>query len=306
MESKFDNVRFFLTETPLYDQVYFSSKGILELEFFTETIDVYCPKCDQLSVFQRKYSRPQVIYKGLKNWRPANSFDDYQSKSTSKIQITHYHRLFRNFTEYTPKNIFSGERIIPFEFLCSRDDSHQMIIVVSINENNAMKIGKFPSLADIQKFGTEKYRKILKNKYSEFTRAIGLAANGVGIGAFVYLRRIFEIFVEEAHIKASEAEPDWDNDSFVSSRMDEKIRFLRNYLPDFLVANRKIYGILSKGIHELSEEECLSFYPTLKISIEIILDEKLAEEIRIKKMGEVVKDIQKIQTKLSHNETNNN
>ena len=36
----------------------------------------------------------------------------------------------------------------------------------------------------------------------EFTKAIGLAANGVGIGSFVYLRRIFENLVFQAFDEA--------------------------------------------------------------------------------------------------------
>lgn len=40
-----------------------------------------------------------------------------------------------------------------------------------------------------------------------------------------------------------------------------------------------IYGIVSKGIHELSEEECLQFFPVLRDSIFMIL-EKWEEERR--------------------------
>ena len=38
--------------------------------------------------------------------------------------------------------------------------------------------------------------------------------------------------------------------------MDEKIVMLRTELPQFLVDNREWYGLVSKGIHELTEEEC--------------------------------------------------
>ena len=50
---------------------------------------------------------------------------------------------------------------------------------------------------------------------------------------------------------------------------------LSGYLPDFLVENYSIYGILSKGIHELSEEDCKSYFSILRESIELILEEKL-------------------------------
>jgi hypothetical protein len=35
--------------------------------------------------------------------------------------------------------------------------------------------------------------------YREFGKAVGLGAHGVGIGAVVYLRRIIESLIEEAH-----------------------------------------------------------------------------------------------------------
>ena len=51
----------------------------------------------------------------------------------------------------------------------------------------------------------------------------------------------------------------------------EKIKMLEGYLPDILVKNATIYGILSKGIHELSEEECREYFPVVKGCIYQIL-----------------------------------
>lgn len=49
-------------------------------------------------------------------------------------------------------------------------------------------------------------------------------------------------------------------------------------LPDFLVSNIKIYSILSKGIHELDEEECKKSFPILRQAIEMILDQQIEEK----------------------------
>ena len=48
-------------------------------------------------------------------------------------------------------------------------------------------------------------------------------------------------------------------------------------LPSFLVENKSMYSILSLGIHELNEQTCLEHFDTLRVGIEIILDEKLDE-----------------------------
>lgn len=63
-------------------------------------------------------------------------------------------------------------------------------------------------------------------------------------------------------------------------KFDEKIEALKPYLPEVLVANKNIYGIVSKGIHELSEEECREMFPYIKAGIELILDSLLAEKER--------------------------
>ena len=46
---------------------------------------------------------------------------------------------------------------------------------------------------------------------------------------------------------------------------------LSDYLPKSLVGNTIFYGIVSKGIHELSEEECLEYFPVMKSFIIMIL-----------------------------------
>ena len=59
------------------------------------------------------------------------------------------------------------------------------------------KIGQFPSLADFHLYKLKKYKNSIlpKEKAKEFSKAIGLAAHGIGIGSFVYLRRIFEYLI---------------------------------------------------------------------------------------------------------------
>jgi uncharacterized protein YajQ (UPF0234 family) len=80
--------------------------------------------------------------------------------------------------------------------------------------------------------------------------------------------------------------------------MDEKIGLLEDYLPDFLVKKKILYSILSKGIHELSEDECLKYFNTVKLGIEIILDEKLEKLDREAKIKAVEKSISEINSEL--------
>ena len=59
---------------------------------------------------------------------------------------------------------------------------------------------------------------------------------------------------------------------------------LGGYLPEVLINNTTIYGILSKGIHELSEEECRKYFPVVKECIYQILG--MWESLRKKQADE--------------------
>jgi len=65
----------------------------------------------------------------------------------------------------------------------------------------------------------------------------------------------------------------WDDAVFLKSRMDDKIKLLSSTLPKVLVEHSGMYSILSKGIHELSEQECLRYFNTLRLGIGMLLDE---------------------------------
>ena len=161
-----------------------------------------------------------------------------------------------------------------------------------------MKVGQYPSVADIHIGQVKQYDKVLdKSILREFTKAIGLAANGVGIGSYVYLRRIFEKLVFDA-FKEAKNDNVVDEVQFNSMRMDEKLKSLNGYLPSFIVENHEIYGILSKGIHQLTEEECLAYFDCMRQSIELILDERLEQLAKKKKIEEVKKTLNSITSQI--------
>jgi hypothetical protein len=72
----------------------------------------------------------------------------------------------------------------------------------------------------------------------------------------------------------------WDEADFKKARMEDKVLLMKKHLPEFLVANRKIYSILSIGIHELSEQACLGYFDVMRRSIIMILedDKKVRDE----------------------------
>lgn len=159
---------------------------------------------------------------------------------------------------------------------CKRyEDLFYIFFQIDVENDMFRKVGQNPSVADYHLTKVKKYTKFLgKDRQREFTKSIGLYANGIGIGSFVYLRRVFESLIFEAGKKLI-GDGVLSEKDFYPKYMDEKIEAAKSELPSFLVENKKIYGILSKGVHELSEEECLTYFDVVKKGIEMILDEKI-------------------------------
>ena len=176
-------------------------------------------------------------------------------------------------------------------FKCGRfNDILTLVVFCDTKNGYVQKVGTYPSLRDFHKDGIKKYNKVLSEQQRmELITAIMIANNGVGIGAYVYLRRIFEGIVHEESINAIRDGVVTEKD-FKNKRMDEKIVAIKNYLPAFLYDNHKaLYSILSLGIHQLDEEECLGYFPVLYDCIILVLEDRLAQkekEITTKKATE--------------------
>ena len=181
--------------------------------------------------------------------------------------------------------------LIIMRYSCTRDRRHQLIFVLKAHAGKVQKIGQSPSISDLVAPEVQKYRSVLgKDLHRELVRGIGLAAHDVGIGSFIYLRRVFESLIERAHAVACK-DVSWSEEEYQRSRMDEKIVLLRSYLPEFLVKNRSLYGVLSVGVHALSERECLDAFPIVRVGIDLILDAMLAEKQRVEKEKAATKQI---------------
>jgi hypothetical protein len=273
----------FFTSVPLYQTATFNGEAdgaIIKVVQFNGTLEFHCLQCQQSVVFisevAEKRRRPVTTADGGAGLRGSSS--PPRPCIHSGVHSTHFH--------------------------CSRDHSHiiQFFFFVEkdheLKEIRLIKIGQYPSLADLTAGELKKYRKILSPQdFGEFSRAVGLATHGIGIGSFVYLRRIFERLVDEAHQNAK-ADADWQEDEYLKSRMEEKIKILKTHLPSFLAENWQIYSILSKGIHELSEEDCRAHFDILRGGIELILDQKIEAQERNQKASRLKDAIQNIASSL--------
>jgi hypothetical protein len=185
------------------------------------------------------------------------------------------------------------------KLMCVRKPDDILYFFVGSNDDYFFKVGQSPSLADLSlgKIGKKYAKHIDRADMQEFKKAIGLAAHGVGAGSFVYLRRIFEKLIDETYRNAKD-NLDISPEDFLKLRMDEKVDTLKEHLPSQLVSMRKIYTILSDGVHNLSEEQCLALFPALKLSIELIIEQKIEVDAKAQRDSLAQKQIQEIERSL--------
>ncbi|MBI6671336.1 short-chain dehydrogenase [Pseudomonas syringae] len=252
----------FCIDYPLYEEFTFAKEHDQEgwnVFFSQEPIDTYCPECNAHSIFHQYIGNGQVRY-----------VDGWAGSSRFSVLLK-----------------------------CSRNTDHHLYFLFDVEGRTVQKIGQYPSLADLNTYDVRQYADVLpREDFKELTKAIGLAAHGVGVGSFVYLRRIFENLVDAAY-QIAKGDEGWDEEAYHKGRMAERIQLLAGHLPDFLVENHLMYKILSQGLHELTESACLAAFPVVKMGIEMVLDEKLAAAAKQKKLEQAKKAIHGLVSKAS-------
>jgi hypothetical protein len=171
----------------------------------------------------------------------------------------------------------SGVNVIPPMLLsvsatCQRDFT-VYLYVLKFGTEKVTKIGQWPSTADIA-FGELRTidKSLDDDDRRELGKALGLHAHDTAIGAFVYLRRVFERMVRRAHERQSAA--GHPVDGFDGMRMDERIAALKDELPEKVVQNSAVFSVLSVGLHELTEEKCAQYFPVLKAVLFQMLEQE--------------------------------
>ncbi|GAB2792493.1 hypothetical protein GCM10027275_41780 [Rhabdobacter roseus] len=260
----------FYFEESIYKEYSYTEENLEELYkliYFSGKVDSYCPYCKKESIFKAYPKFPEAKDQSQFSYSKnlLGSFEKFKEEK----DISHFHN-----SEFT------------ISFKCERIEYSDHIIrfyIKFITEDyikyKFFKIGQYPTLAELKDYKTQPYKKVLGNvKYSELNKGIGLASHGIGIGSFVYFRRIFEHLIFESYEANKEImDASIEKGDFTRLSMDKKISFLKPFLPKFLFDNKDIYGILSTGIHKLEEKKCLELYPTIELGIKLILEEKLAE-----------------------------
>lgn len=265
----------FLVNKGLYDEIEVTKDNIFELADLVGghvKIDVYCPNCKESRVFScepipyywyddhNQETKVRPLEEEIVSWQRVQNMSGIRPAQEADDRWT-----------WTNNSLEYDTRLMVFRFFCAMDKTHHLDYIVLAYGNKLKKIGQFPSVADLTFPELKEYRKVMTEEdEKELKRAIGLFASGIGVGSFVYLRRIFERIILTASRKAID-EGNIKKEDFEKAHVDEKVKMLSGYLPKSLVNNPVFYGIISKGIHELNEKECLEYFPVLQGFIMIVL-----------------------------------
>lgn len=270
----------YFLEVPLYHSFALTSQesfaGLVRIEFFVGTLDTFCVGCKQHSVFQSRATLPRL----------ASLSSSQQARSADQL-LKERQAVFSNIVGQPVLDVLDyvvRPKHFQSRFVCSRDAAHQLFFETKVLGTTFEKVGQYPSLADLHLGDLQKYRKVLGEQYAELARGVGLFAHGIGIGAFIYLRRVFEKLIADAHVLAA-TEAEWNEALYEKSRMDARIQLLANRLPRYVVENKAVYHIMSKGVHELDEAECLEYFPVVRVALELMLDEKVEALAREQKVA---------------------
>lgn len=208
------------------------------------TLDLYCPNCKDNKTFVQS------------NWQCVDGLGGYMKGTTrlTRIRSLYYH------CPTCGQNVF---------FLFYFDG------------NSIIKLAQYPSLYDVSRDELKKYQKnqlIDKDSFKEIYKAETCASSGYYVAAYTYMRRVYETMLMSVFIDNREA-IGLSEDEFRRLHSDKKLETIKEYLAIDDEIYLPLYGLLSAGIHAMSEEQCCEDYVVLKpILLEILSEQKAKQE----------------------------
>ena len=160
---------------------------------------------------------------------------------------------------------------------------------IRIDGHSICKVGQSPSFSRMETQSFRKYKNLISKYYTELTSAVNLYSQNLGIGAFVYLRRILEHLVDT---KYSILPDHADNTKFIDKL--KAVEAIAPVIPKELEEiKEQIYSVLSKGVQEYSEDECLELFDAVFYVVTSVLDQELFKKEQEEKAANVKKIIAK-------------
>lgn len=186
-------------------------------------------------------------------------------------------------------------------YLCSNCQNHTKIFSIrTLRENNSTK-GQMVKFGENPIFGPPIPARLLKligPDRDNFLKGRRCENQGLGVGAFVYYRRVVEhqknrIFKEivkvSEKIGATKEKIDILNAALLETQFTKALDMAKDAMPESLLINghsplKLLYRALSDGIHNLSDEDCLGYAASVRVVLGELSDrlsQALKDEVEI-------------------------
>lgn len=281
---KFDN-----GEYELNDKVF--EQLICLLGFGQNRIETRCNVCNKRYPFS-------VTIKSLSNNYSYLTFATYYSGPNCYCFSADFDKKSKSIDRP-----FDDDELTPFVvylkylFICTNcNRTYQMYVRVEFDKKDVVvqKIGQYPSQIDVEGYDFDVYKSILNkiSAYVDFKKSHLCFVEGFYVGAFAYLRRVFEKMLF-AYV---------GNQKLLDNHISTKIEAAKSHFsPDILSMLKPLYELLSISIHELDEGTSKEYYEYLVTVIEIQLQYEKSNKEKENKLNELSEKINKFKSDVKLN-----
>jgi hypothetical protein len=245
-----EDMKKFLEEAPLYTWKEFKKTQLNLSSLWIREIDAFCDTCGHVRPFHDLRSRGGGAGGGM------------------------------------PKPLSNGTSYFQFTCVTCRKERREFL-VEQVLEEKTIRLQKYGELPRKALEKDKALQKFFSNDSEYFDKAVVCFANGYGVAAFAYFRRIIENnILQLLDLIKDDAEnsPNAEgikvaiNELKTDSPMSEKIKIANNALPDYLKPDGlnplgKLYKVLSEGVHNLNDQECLGKTSEIQECIKFLISE---------------------------------
>ncbi len=243
------HIKEFLENAPLYSWREFKRPNANRSSLWIKEIDAYCNTCKQHRPFQ----------------------DLRASGAGSGMNI---------------RALSTGQSFFEFKCASCRKDRHEYLIDQVVSDET-IKIQKYGELPRKSLDRDPVLKKFFSHDSDCYEKAGVCLANGYGIAAFAYMRRIIESNIGDLldMIKEDIESTDSSSPSLAKlaelkkeSPMSDKIKIANSALPDYLIPSGlnplgRLYQVLSEGVHNSSDESCLEKAAAVQACVKYLISE---------------------------------
>ena len=209
-----------------------------------------------------------------------------------------FHRCTRGEKSHLPEDSWTDYFLT---YLCSNCQRHTKIFAVTAIRPEDQTWGTLIKYGESPVFGPPVPARLLKligPDRDNFLKGRRCENQGLGVGAFVYYRRVVEhqkdrIFREIIKVSEKIGAPSEKleilNAALVETQFTKALDMAKDAMPESLLINghsplKLLYRVLSEGIHNLTDEACLSDASSIRVVLGELSDrlsQALKDEVEI-------------------------